>query len=188
MQITDGYIITLNIKDGLSRLSISQYTDHEWVNLPHVTINGTSELERDPSILDHDFKEGPGLESSFDETGDFKDPVIVKQLAYVIDPYVLTHRYLKIIMTLTTLNFKMQRKKNLDYHQQIPSKPPPTPEPPSPLKSSIYDSIVKDRAKLAGTHDTASKSYTGTKLDPHPPFFNFLKTLKHAPLPWMISR
>jgi hypothetical protein len=53
IQTLDGYIIPLSIKDGLARLSIRPYTDHEWDNLPHVIL--TSELEWDPSVLDHDF-------------------------------------------------------------------------------------------------------------------------------------
>jgi hypothetical protein len=54
IQTLDGYIIPLTIKDGLACLSIHPYTDHEWDNLPHVIL--TSELEWDPSVLDHDFK------------------------------------------------------------------------------------------------------------------------------------
>jgi hypothetical protein len=34
IQTMDGYIIPLCIKDGLARLSIHPYTDHEWDNLP----------------------------------------------------------------------------------------------------------------------------------------------------------
>jgi hypothetical protein len=70
IQTLDGYIIHLSIKDGLARLSIRPYTDHEWDHLPHVTL--TSELLWDHSVLDHDFKEDeqweevPELDSSFD--------------------------------------------------------------------------------------------------------------------------
>jgi hypothetical protein len=86
IQTLDGYIIPLNIKDGLAQLSIRPYTDHEWDNLLHVIL--TSEVECDPSVLDHDFKEDeqwgdfPELESSFDEFGDYKHRVIVQHLAY----------------------------------------------------------------------------------------------------------
>jgi hypothetical protein len=51
----DGYIIPLSIIDGLACLSILPFTDHEWDNLPHVIL--TSELEWEPSVLDHEFKE-----------------------------------------------------------------------------------------------------------------------------------
>jgi hypothetical protein len=48
----------------------------------------TSEVEWDPSVLDHDFKEDeqwgeiPEIESSFDNVGDYKHRVIVQHLAY----------------------------------------------------------------------------------------------------------
>jgi hypothetical protein len=86
IQTLDRYIIPLSINDGLAHLSIHPCTDHEWDNLPHVIL--TSELEWDPSVLDHDFKEDeqwgevPELESSFDEIGDYKHRVIVQHLAY----------------------------------------------------------------------------------------------------------
>jgi hypothetical protein len=86
IQTLDRYIIPPSIKDGLAHLSIRPYTDHEWDNLPHVI--HTSELEWDPSVLDHDFKEDaqweevPELDSSFNEVGDCKHRVIVQHLAY----------------------------------------------------------------------------------------------------------
>jgi hypothetical protein len=79
-------MILLCIKDGLARLPICPYTDHEWDNYPHVIL--TSELKWDPSVLDHDFKEDEQcggvseLDSSFDEFGDCKHCVIVHHLAY----------------------------------------------------------------------------------------------------------
>jgi hypothetical protein len=54
IQTMDGYIILLSVKDGLAHLSIRLYTDREWGNLPHVIL--TSEIELDPSVMDHDFK------------------------------------------------------------------------------------------------------------------------------------
>jgi hypothetical protein len=86
IQTLDGYIIPLCVKDGLARLSIRPYTDHEWDNLPHVIL--TSELEWDPSVLDHDFKEDeqwgavPELDSSFDYISAYKHRLIVPHLAY----------------------------------------------------------------------------------------------------------
>ena len=49
----EGYKIPLSIKDGLARLDIRPYTDHEFDTLPHVIL--TSELEWDPTVLDHEF-------------------------------------------------------------------------------------------------------------------------------------
>jgi hypothetical protein len=84
IQTLDGYIIPLSIKDGLACLSIRPYMDHERNNLPHFIL--TSEIEWDPSVLDHDFKEDeqwgvvPEIESSFDEFGDYKHCVIAQHL------------------------------------------------------------------------------------------------------------
>jgi hypothetical protein len=55
MQTLDEYIIPLSIHDSLTRLKIRPYTDQEFETLPHVTL--TSELEWDPSVLNHEFKE-----------------------------------------------------------------------------------------------------------------------------------
>jgi hypothetical protein len=55
IQTVVGYPTPLNIKDGLTHLSIDPNTDHKWDNLPHVI--RTSEFEWDPSVLDHDVRE-----------------------------------------------------------------------------------------------------------------------------------
>ena len=47
----DGYVIPLNVKNGLARMKMRPYTDKEWDDLPHVFF--TSELEWDPAVLDH---------------------------------------------------------------------------------------------------------------------------------------
>jgi hypothetical protein len=55
IQTVVGYPTPLNIKDGLTHLSIDPNTDHKWDNLPNVIC--TSELEWDPSVLDNDVRE-----------------------------------------------------------------------------------------------------------------------------------
>jgi hypothetical protein len=86
IQTLDGYIIPLSIKDGLARLQIRPYTDHEWDTLPHVIV--TSELEWDPSVLDHDFKPHlqwgaiPVIDDRFDQFGDYNHRVVVQHLSY----------------------------------------------------------------------------------------------------------
>ena len=42
----EGYVIPLNVIQGLPRMTICPYTDKEWENLPHVIL--TSELDWDP--------------------------------------------------------------------------------------------------------------------------------------------
>jgi hypothetical protein len=79
IQTLDGYIIPLSIQDGLTRLKIRPYTDQEFDTLPHVIM--TSELEWDPSVLDHKFKEdeqwgdSPTIPSSFNAVGEYKHRV-----------------------------------------------------------------------------------------------------------------
>jgi hypothetical protein len=74
IQTVVGYPTPLNIKDGLTHLSIDPNTDHKWDNLPHVI--RTSELEWDPSVLDHYVREDeqwgevPTPKSFCDEIGD----------------------------------------------------------------------------------------------------------------------
>jgi hypothetical protein len=86
----DGYIIPVSIRDGVTRLKIRPYTDHEFETLPHVTL--TSELEWDPSVIDHEFKEDeswgdpPTIPSSVDEVGDFKQRVSLKHQSYFAHP------------------------------------------------------------------------------------------------------
>jgi hypothetical protein len=86
IQTLDGYIIPLSVQDGLRRLKIRPYTDQEFETLPHVIL--TSELEWDPSVLNHEFKKDeswgdpPTIPSSFDEVGDYKQRVSLKHQSY----------------------------------------------------------------------------------------------------------
>ena len=69
----------MTIKDGHARLDMHPFTDHEFDTLPHVFL--TSELEWDPSVLDHTFTdcgewgEEPGNDllpnHYYDEFGDY---------------------------------------------------------------------------------------------------------------------
>jgi hypothetical protein len=76
----------LSIQDGLTCLNICLYTDQELDTLPHVIL--TSELEWDPSVLDHIFKEdeqwgeAPTFKSQFDEVGDYTQRVILHHNTY----------------------------------------------------------------------------------------------------------
>src|SRR5688572_9177320 len=50
IETLDGYIIPLNIRQGLPFMTIRPYTDAEWEQLPHVIL--TADTDWDPSILD----------------------------------------------------------------------------------------------------------------------------------------
>jgi hypothetical protein len=86
IQTLDGYVIPLSVQDGLTRLNIHPYTDQEFETLPHVIL--TSELEWDPSVLDHEFKEdeqwgeAPTINTQFDEVSDYKQCIILHHNSY----------------------------------------------------------------------------------------------------------
>jgi hypothetical protein len=86
IQTFDGYIIPLSIQDGLACLNIRPYTDQEFDTLPHVIL--ISELEWNPSVLDHIFKadeqwgESPTFKSQFNEVGDYTQCVILHHNTY----------------------------------------------------------------------------------------------------------
>ena len=84
----DGYVIPINIRDGLPYVALRPYTDEEWETLPHVILTGDADW--DPGVLDHDLD---GNEtwydavsdlpldkppSIFDEVGDYTKRVIVQ--------------------------------------------------------------------------------------------------------------
>jgi len=82
----EGYVILLNIVQGLPRMTICPSLDQEWDNLPHVIL--TSKLDWDPSQLDlaleDDDKwfdsnlEGDPFTNLFDEFGNYCHDVIVQ--------------------------------------------------------------------------------------------------------------
>ena len=51
MRTIEGYLIPLNFFSGLAYVRMRPYTDQEWDTLPHVILS--SDLEWDPSVLDH---------------------------------------------------------------------------------------------------------------------------------------
>jgi len=84
----DGYVIPLNIVQGLPRMTIHPFTDQEWEDLPHVIL--TSELDWDPRQLDIALEdddqwfdavsdiEGDPFTNLFDEFGNYCHPVVVQ--------------------------------------------------------------------------------------------------------------
>jgi hypothetical protein len=76
IQTLDGYIISFRIQDDLTCLKIRPYTDQEFDTLHHVIM--ISELEWDPSVLDHEFKEDeqwgdpPTIPSDYNDVGEYK--------------------------------------------------------------------------------------------------------------------
>jgi len=84
----DGYVIPLNVVQGLPRMAIRPYTDREWEDLPHVIL--TSELDWDPGQLDLALDDDDNwfdavsdlpadtFSSLFDEYGDYRHRVEVQ--------------------------------------------------------------------------------------------------------------
>jgi hypothetical protein len=70
----DGYVIPLNIKDGLPRLELQPYTDKDWNQLPHVIM--TAEIDHALDEDEHWFDAVEALEdnpdtNAFDEYGNY---------------------------------------------------------------------------------------------------------------------
>lgn len=92
----DGYIMPLQIRDGLPYLAMRPYTDNEWSSLPHVIL--TSDNVWDPSVLDDDGNQDPYPDDAildnpidlthglFDEYGDYRHPHEVQEHQFV--PYL----------------------------------------------------------------------------------------------------
>jgi len=78
----DGYVMPLDIRQGLPYLKLRPYTDEEWESLPHVIM--TSDADWDPSVLDYIYDDEdpiwydamePGS-YDFDEYGDYRHHTI----------------------------------------------------------------------------------------------------------------
>ncbi len=68
----EGYVIPLNIVQGLPQMAICPFSDQEWEDLPHVIL--TSELDWDPGQLDVALEDD---EQWFDAVSDLEaDPFI----------------------------------------------------------------------------------------------------------------
>jgi len=85
----DGYVIPINMRDGLPYVSLSPYTDEEWDSLPHIIL--TSDVDWDPSVLDHDLDDNETWfdaisdippappHTLFDELGDYRRRLVVQE-------------------------------------------------------------------------------------------------------------
>ena len=101
----EGYVIPLNITNGLARLSIRPFTNHEWDTLPHVMLTappGDGEHKAwNPAIFDHhmdDFEEWFDAVSTveelppdvgndrFDAMGNHRHRVEVNRAEHFFDP------------------------------------------------------------------------------------------------------
>jgi len=108
----EGYVIPLNIIQGLPRMAIHSYTDKEWEDLPHVIL--TRELDWGPDQLDlthvddenwydaiSDLVADP-FTNLFDEYGDYQHQVTV-QSTEIVDRTSLTAVLMQHIFFITIL-------------------------------------------------------------------------------------
>eukprot|EP00934_Nitzschia_sp_Nitz4_P008068 Nitzschia sp. Nitz4//scaffold70_size99833//3673//6700//NITZ4_004582-RA/size99833-snap-gene-0.139-mRNA-1//-1//CDS//3329557096//8058//frame0 len=66
---SEGYVLPLDITNGLPYLPIRPYSDHDWDTLPHVIM--TSDTDWDPSIYDNQIPD-PVPTGQFDLTGQYR--------------------------------------------------------------------------------------------------------------------
>src|SRR5687768_3611797 len=122
-----GYIIPLNIRQGLPFMTIRPYTDAEWEQLPHVIL--TADTDWDPSILDCEqedneewfnaMEEIPTLtpDPMFDEYGDYRNIHTIAEVVMtdpVVENAVLTD--LPNLLQLYSQEIK-PRKVNVERYQ-----------------------------------------------------------------------
>jgi hypothetical protein len=87
----DGYVIPLNVRNGLPYVSMRPPTDTELGTLPHVIM--TSDVDWDPSVLDYELTDDPdwkdivpsydliGAHPDFDEFGNYRRRYAVNSMA-----------------------------------------------------------------------------------------------------------
>jgi len=85
----DGYVIPINMRDGLLYVSLHPYTDEEWESLSHIIL--TSDVDWDASVLDHDLDDSETWfdaisdiptappHTLFDELGDYCRHLVVQE-------------------------------------------------------------------------------------------------------------
>ena len=163
----DGYVIPLIIRNGLPQLKIRPYADGEWTKLPQVFL--TSELEWNPSVLDHDPTEDEQwfdaisepiehLPTAFDEFGNYRHRVNVQHADYLTrgsdrsaDSYIdhcvyHAHQHPSSDFCETpepTSDFYDAHEHEMDHRDDTVGEPPPT-SPQSPNithKEPNYDSL-----------------------------------------------
>ena len=73
IEMPDGYVHTIRIKDGLPYVALCPYMDEEWKTLPHV--HWTHDSDWDPAIFDHEFDDDDEWYDAVMNQGDLFDDV-----------------------------------------------------------------------------------------------------------------
>jgi hypothetical protein len=92
IETLDGYIIPLNIRQGLPYMTIRPYTDKEWETLPHVIL--TADVDWDPSILDFEQEDNDAWFNAMEDLPTLAtDPLFDEY-----EDYRLVHSVMEIMM------------------------------------------------------------------------------------------
>lgn len=133
----DGYVLPLDIVNGLPRLQLRPYTDDEWASLPHVIMTG--ENTWDPSVLDHSHdpdddwydaistvQKDPG-HNLFDEFGNYRYRVAVQSYEFLRER--AERDDLDSVFARCVLHAYNNEQSFLDSREDIEPEPPPTNKP-----------------------------------------------------------
>jgi len=129
----DGYVIPINIRDGLPYIALRPFMDHEWDSLPHIILTGDTDW--DPSVLDVDLDEQEAWfdaitdlphdksPSAFDEFGDYNKSVVVQNhdvlyswdtSQHIINACIMVHTYCAQMLDLSCPHVSDPEEFNLD--------------------------------------------------------------------------
>jgi len=140
----NGYVIPINIRDGLLYIALCPYMDAEWDSLLHIILTGNTYW--DPSILDVDLDDEEAWfdamtdlppsksPSAFDKFGDYNKRVVMQNhdvlyswdtSQHIINACVMVHTYHTQMLDLSCPHAPEPEEPNLDnqaieYQPQCP--------------------------------------------------------------------
>ena len=129
---SDGYVIPLSVRNGLSYMEIRPFTKEEYLKLPHITF--TRDIEWDPSIYDNDMPNDPDwpgnnpptppLHPGFDHqrnpiranVSERQPPVVSNLGPYTRSDVVRRQTPLLVNVNMTTnAHYREQRHQDIDF-------------------------------------------------------------------------
>lgn len=128
IETLDGYIIPLNIRQGLPYMTIRPFTDAEWEQLPQVIL--TADIDWNPSILDCEQEDNeewfnamedlPTLtpDPLFDEYGDYRNVHTIAEVV-MTDP-VVENAILTDLPSLLQLYSQEIKPRQVDFEHYQP--------------------------------------------------------------------
>ena len=80
----DGYVISLNVRNGLPHMSMQPHTDKEWNRLPKVFL--TADIKWDPKVLDAEMEDDEEWFNSMSDPPTFTPDPLLTNLESVVIP------------------------------------------------------------------------------------------------------